>query len=187
MSIDTLFLDRDGVINEVVMRNGVAASPRSISEFVIRSQFVEFYSNICHLKLNLFVVSNQPDISRQLLDETALAQMTDEIKAKFALTEICYCRHDNADQCRCRKPAAGMIVDLLERYSLDGKRALIIGDSWKDMQAGKAAGVKTALLVRPYNAMEDIASDYRVSNLSDLLPVLSPQKEKAQGESCRSK
>src|SRR6185437_7759938 len=107
-----LFLDRDGVINEIVMRGDVVSSPRSLYEFNIRPEFEQFHEELQGRNLNLFVVSNQPDVSRRLLPESILADMT-ALLDRFAFKEIVYCIHDDSHGCQCRKPKPGMITRLL--------------------------------------------------------------------------
>ena len=150
--INTIFFDRDGVINEVVMRGAVVGSPRTLVELSIRDDFKEFYKEISGLGLNLFVVSNQPDVSRKDLSTEALDSMTAQIESQGPFKEVRYCTHDNDHHCECRKPKPGMILSLLNKYNLSPDSALIVGDSHKDILAGSAAGIETVYLLGSYNA-----------------------------------
>ena len=109
--------------------------------------FLDFYSRLDLSRLKLFVVSNQPDIKRSLMDEESLARMTSEMQKRFAFTEIVYCEHDDSDACSCRKPKPGMLNYLIEKYDLARDRCLLIGDRDKDIGAAAAAGVKSVLLL----------------------------------------
>jgi D-glycero-D-manno-heptose 1,7-bisphosphate phosphatase len=169
--LKTLFLDRDGVINEIVMREGVVSSPRSTAEFVIRHDFDEFYRRIDSVPLNLFVVSNQPDVSRGLIELKNLEQISDQMGARFKFTEIVHCIHDDKDLCACRKPKPGMISDLLGKYALSADEAIIIGDSYKDILAGKSAGIKTVYLQQGYNASIPCQPDYVVTKLIEVFSL----------------
>ncbi len=169
--INTLFLDRDGVINEVLMRDGTVSSPRHFSEFTVMPEFVAFYRQISKFKLRIFVVSNQPDVSRQLLPVEELEKMTAELKRQFKFDEIVYCTHDDSHQCSCRKPRPGMINDLLEKYQLSCKEAVFIGDTAKDVAAGKAAGVTTICLRRNYNA-DGLQAEFIVDRLVEVLDLI---------------
>jgi len=144
--LKTLFLDRDGIINEIVMRHGVISSPRNTAEFVIRADFIEFYKRLESTSLNVFVVSNQPDVKRGGIAEADLGEIVDVMKQRFKFTEIVHCIHDDSDDCKCRKPKPGMITGFLEKYDLCADEAIIIGDSYKDILAGKAAGIGTVYL-----------------------------------------
>lgn len=169
--IDAIFFDRDGVVNEVVMREGVVSSPRSWDEFRIRLDFAQFHSALRGKSVRLFVVSNQPDISRNLLDIADLARMDAEMKRQFEFDEIMYCTHDNGDECECRKPRPGMIISLLQKHGLHRDRVVFVGDGEKDVMAGRAAGVPTILLKRPYNA--HVQAEFTVDTLREILDLVT--------------
>ena len=149
--IKNIFLDRDGIITQVVMRVSTIGSARNMNEFSIRADFQHFYEQIKNEKFNLFVVSNQPDIARNLMNQETLINMTSVLQKKFSFTEIFYCTHDNDDNCFCRKPKPGMILHLLQKHNLKQQESVIIGDSLKDIEAGQNAGIKTILLQTFYN------------------------------------
>ena len=169
-----IFLDRDGVINEVIMRGGIAASPRHVGEFIVRDEFIRFYKEIEPRALKLFVVSNQPDVSRRLMQAAELAAMNARMQ-QFAFEEIVYCLHDDGDRCRCRKPKPGMISDLVDKYGLDKEQSILIGDSPKDVLAGQAAGIRTVYLRSAYNQQAVFASppDFIVDSLGEILGIIS--------------
>ncbi|MFN8551889.1 MAG: HAD-IIIA family hydrolase [Candidatus Obscuribacterales bacterium] len=174
--LKTLFLDRDGIINEIVMRADVVSSPRTLSEFVIRPDFIEFYNRLDTSSLTVFVVSNQPDVRRGTIAAADLEQIITEMRGRFKFTEILHCVHDDRDQCHCRKPKPGMISGLLQKYDRRADEAIIIGDSYKDILAGKAAGIGTVYLQQGYNALGACVPDYVVTQLTevfDLPPFLN--------------
>lgn len=166
-----IFLDRDGIINEVVIRDSVVSSPRSLDEFVIRSDFLEFYHRLKRPNQgtpSLFIFSNQPDVSRGFLSESVLSKMNERMQEHFDLKEIVYCTHDNHHNCRCRKPKPGMLVYLLEKYGLSGEDSLVIGDGCKDIEAASAAGIKSVRLSTAYNDPSKSRPDYTVKRLTDI-------------------
>lgn len=165
--IKTLFLDRDGIINEIVIRDGIVSSPRTVAEFVVREDFVEFYKFVQSLPLRLFVVSNQPDVSRGFIHRSDLEEIVTAMNARFKFTEIVHCVHDDKHLCDCRKPKPGMILDILQRHNLRADEAIIIGDSYKDILAGKAAGIQTVYLQQQYNASVSCEPDYVVNRLTE--------------------
>lgn len=170
--INNLFLDRDGIINEIIYRDSKVESPRSLAEFKIRTDFVKFYNSIVNNDLKLFVISNQPDISRRKMDIQELELMTADLRKKFNFKEISYCMHDDGDNCSCRKPKPGMIQSILLKYNLDKEESLLIGDSIKDINAGKNAGIKTVLLLTDYNKDKQIEADYHINNLHEILTLM---------------
>ncbi len=166
--IKTIFFDRDGIVNDVVIRGEVVASPRNTKELALRADFITFYESIAQLPLNLFVVSNQPDVARSLMSQEDLNRITEQISTHATFKEVRYCTHDNADECNCRKPNPGMIVDLLEKYNLAADEAIIVGDSYKDILAGDAAGVGTVYLLGSYNATNKCKPNITVRSLHDI-------------------
>ncbi len=171
--IKTVFLDRDGIINEPVHRGSIVSSPRALTEFKLTSDFEELYERISGL--TLFVVSNQPDITRGLLEPQVLEEIGQFLKSRFHFTEIIYCTHDDSCACLCRKPKPGMILETLSRYGLDSHEAVIIGDSYKDILAGQNAGITTIYCRRSYNSGISCKPDYIVDGLNEIahLPLFA--------------
>ncbi len=171
--IKNIFFDRDGVINNVVIRDSRVESPRSIKEFSVKEDFLKFYDQVQQKDIKLFVVSNQPDISRNLMNNHELELMNDVLNSRFNFAEILYCKHDDKDNCTCRKPKPGMLNHLIQKYKLKKHESIFIGDSWKDMEAGKSAGIKTVFLSQPYNSELGLKTDYVVSNLFEIIHLIT--------------
>lgn len=169
--IKTIFFDRDGIINEVIPRDSYYHSPRELKDFHLRPEFYNLYRSLEPYHLTLLVVSNQPDIARGLLSLQTLEMMNAKMRAYFNFLDIRYCVHDDTDQCVCRKPKPGMVLDLMNLYGILPSESVMIGDSWKDMAAGKSAGLKTILLVTAYNQAESVVSDYRVKYLDKIMDL----------------
>ena len=170
--IKNIFLDRDGIINDVVLRDSKVESPRTVSEFKIRPEFINFYKEIDTGGFNLFVISNQPDIARNKMDIKELEIMTEQLNSNFSFKEISYCIHDDSDNCNCRKPKPGMIISLLDKYNLQKEESILVGDSSKDISAGKNAGIKTVVLQTDYNRDSDINSDFEVGSLTEIIRII---------------
>lgn len=164
--INTVFLDRDGIINEIVARGSIVSSPRSIAEFSFTSDFASLVPLITPRRC--FVVSNQPDVARGLLTKNVLAEIDDILRTRFDFTEIIYCTHDDADACDCRKPKPGMILSAVARHGLRVDEAVIIGDSYKDILAGRAAGIRTIYCRRSYNSTISCEPDFVVNGLAEI-------------------
>lgn len=152
MSRPAVFLDRDGVLNAVVRRGEVIASPRSVEELVIEPDAAEVLDRLRAGGFDLFVVTNQPDVSRGLMTQATLDAIHAKVAAALPVTEIAACTHDNADACDCRKPKPGLILDLARRHGVDLSRSWMVGDQDRDIACGVAAGCRTVLMARPYNS-----------------------------------
>lgn len=160
-----VFLDRDGVINEVVFRDGRPASPRTLNEFRFVEGVAEPLERLRAAGYRLFVVSNQPEVARGLLDPLVLEEMAHRIIASLPVERVVTCVHDDTNGCACRKPKPGMLHQVASKEGVDLSQSFIIGDSWKDVQAGRNAGCTSILLRRGYN--NGIAADHVFESLSD--------------------
>jgi len=165
-----VFLDRDGVINEVVNRDGRPASPRHLEEFRIVEGAAESTGRFKELGFIVIVVTNQPDIARGLAQAEVIEQMHDRIRRELPVDDVRICPHDDGDRCHCRKPLPGMLTDAARDLDIDLTRSFLIGDGAKDIEAGKKAGCTTILLDASYN--EDVRPDYRAADLKDAVDIV---------------
>lgn len=163
MSSRSVFLDRDGVINKVVMRGGKPTSPRQIEEFEIEPGVEDALNRLRVHRFRLFVVSNQPELARGLLTEKSLRMMTERLMNTLPLEDFRICPHDDSDRCACRKPEPGMLIDLARSHEVSLSESYIVGDTWKDTIAGRSAGCHSIILDRPYN--RDAPADWRVPDI----------------------
>lgn len=169
-----IFLDRDGVINKAIIKNGRPLSPRAIEDFEILpdvEKALKMFHNLGYINV---IATNQPDIARGLMSEQILNGMHDLIRRNLEADDIFVCPHDDSDNCLCRKPKPGMIREAEAKWDIDVTRSYFIGDTWKDIHAGTAAGCSTILLERPYN--EGLESDYRVRSLLDVIDIIKDLK-----------
>ena len=171
-----VFLDRDGVINKVIIKDGKAYSPRDFSEFEFIENIAEQIKKIKGAGYYIIVVTNQPDIARGEMDISELNKMTKSIKANLSVDEISICPHDDIDNCNCRKPKPGMLVDAAKRFEIDLTTSFLIGDGWKDMEAAKNAGCMGILIDTLYNKGVDCFR--RVQDIREAVNIILNDKEK---------
>ena len=122
----------------------------------------------------LFIISNQPDISRGFIKKEVTEKISQIIYDRFPIKEILICPHDNHHYCNCRKPKPGMIFELSKKYDIDINKSFLIGDNWKDTEAGQKAGCKTIILNKKYNQIVD--ADYRTENLITAVKLIKSIK-----------
>ena len=175
-----VFLDRDGVLNELVIRDGVAVSPRRVEDFRIYDGALPVVQRLRDLGMRIFVASNQPDIARGFLAASELQRMTEILTRALPIDEVVICPHDDADDCACRKPRPGMLLAMADRWNVGLSQSFVIGDSWKDIEAGKRAGCRTVLLRRAASAA--IRADHVVADLSGAVAAVeSILRERSDG------
>jgi len=167
-----VFLDRDGVLNAATVRDGKPYPPANLEELLILPG-VEYATN--RLKEEgflLIVVTNQPDVARGTLQKSTVEQINRSIMSSLPIDEFRTCYHDNLDNCSCRKPKPGAILDAAISRNIDLSQSFMIGDRWRDIEAGKAAGVKTVFIDYGYQERQPQSFDYKASSLLDALPFL---------------
>jgi len=145
-----VFLDRDGVLNRVVLRNGKPCPPASEDEFEIVTEAQAALQLLRMKGFKLIVVTNQPDVARG----TSTRQIVDAIHRKLtnsiAVDDIFVCYHDDADDCSCRKPKPGLLFEAARRHGINLLASFMVGDRWRDVEAGQNAGCHTILIGEGY-------------------------------------
>ncbi|GIH14126.1 D-glycero-alpha-D-manno-heptose-1,7-bisphosphate 7-phosphatase [Rugosimonospora africana] len=172
-----VFLDRDGVLNEVQLRDGTPVPPDRAEDL----RLIPGVEAACHrlreLGYTLVVVTNQPDIARGRQTSEEVERMHDVLRASLPLDEIVVCPHDDADECACRKPRPGMMLDAARRLGLDLSRSFCVGDRWRDIEAAQRAGVRSVYVDRQYGERRATGADAVADSLFHAVPFI---------ESCRS-
>ena len=145
-----VFLDRDGVLNRSIVRNGVPCAPRSLEEMEIYPEAAAALEALKRAGFLLICVSNQPDVARGTLQPAEAAAMEDKLRATLPLDDVLVCPHDEPDGCDCRKPRPGLLRRAAERHGIDCRQSWMVGDRWRDVDAGAAAGCRTIYVDRGY-------------------------------------
>lgn len=175
-----VFLDRDGVLNRLVVRDGQSVSPRALAEFVLLPGVRPAVEALQRTSLQLIVVTNQPDLARGALTPAKLERMHERLLKAVPIDAIYVCPHDEPDGCACRKPKPG----LLRRASLDWNISLeasfLVGDTWKDIAAGKAAGCVTIQVAATWDAPVGVAADFTVPDLPAAAEIILGELERCR-------
>lgn len=143
MSHKAVFLDRDGVVNLAVVKDGKPFPPQSAAELEINPDAYRTLPLLKSLGFLLLVVTNQPDVSRGTQTREAVEDIHAALRSQLPLDDFFTCCHDAADRCECRKPLPGLILEAALRHEITLKDSFLIGDRWRDVDAGFAAGVRT--------------------------------------------
>jgi len=171
-----VFLDRDGVLTEAFVRDGVPTPPRTQAEFRVLPGVAEACSGLRQAGFVLVVVTNQPDIARGTQDRAEVDKMNERLRSLVPLDEVCVCPHDDADGCACRKPRPGMLLDAADRLGLDLARSVSVGDRWRDIQAALRAGVTPIHLDRHYDERPPAGARAVVADLPEAAVWILEQK-----------
>jgi len=171
--IPAVFLDRDGIINRAMVRDGRPYPPSQLGELEILPGSITSLLRLADFGYVLIGVTNQPDVARGLQSREMVEAFNTLIQSKLPIREIFVCYHDDMDNCECRKPKPGLILKAADKYGLDLSKSWMVGDRWKDIAAGRAAGLKTIFV--DYHYSEDYAgapADFIVEDTMHLADVI---------------
>lgn len=141
-----IFLDRDGVINKTIFKMGKPRAPYTLEEFSFIDGVKEAVQSFKDNGFIIIVVTNQPDVARGWVSMEQVELVNNLVKDKLAVDEIKACFHTEKDQCNCRKPKPGMLLEAAESWDIDLEKSFMVGDRLSDVEAGHAAGCKSILV-----------------------------------------
>jgi D-glycero-D-manno-heptose 1,7-bisphosphate phosphatase len=162
-----VFLDRDGVINRALVRDGKPYPPTSVAEFEILPGVVEACAKLKAAGFLLVVATNQPDVGRGTLARPALDAIHAEMRRLLPIDRVEVCIHpgQGKSNCDCRKPKPGMLLRAARELGIDLAQSWMVGDRWRDIDCGAAAGVKTVFIDYGYDEVLRQKPDFTVGNL----------------------
>ena len=163
------FLDRDGVLNRAIVRNGKPYPPAAPAELEILADAPSALQALRAAGLLLIGVTNQPDVARGTQSREVVDAMNAALLAALPLDDMLVCYHDDRDDCDCRKPRPGLLLRAAARYGIDLRSSFMIGDRWKDVEAARAAGCAAVLIDYGYaeSGPTGCAPDRTVGSLAE--------------------
>ena len=163
-----IFLDRDGVLNHAVVKNGKPYPPATVEEVSIPDDALSALTFLKEAGYLLIGATNQPDVARGTTPKETIEAINAKLMGMLPLEDIRVCYHDDCDNCVCRKPLPGLMTQAALDYNVDLTQSIMIGDRWKDVEAGQRAGCKTIWLRYEYQEKEpDQAPDLIASSLTE--------------------
>ena len=173
-----VFLDRDGVINRAVIRDGRAYAPATVAEFDILPGVAEAVARLRAAGFVLVVVTNQPDVARGTASRAEVEAMHARMRALLPLDDVRVCYHDDADLCACRKPSPGMLYAAAVDREIRLTHSYLVGDRWRDIAAGQAAGCTTVLVESGHEeASHGVVPDMKAAGLPAAAEWILAQRE----------
>ena len=146
-----VFIERDGVLNQVRMERQNQVSPATMEDFQVNREAVPLLKKLKAAGLLLMVTTNQPGLSRGYQSRRELDRMHELLRATFALDDIFVCPHDETDGCSCRRPKPGLLVEAGFKWRLSLDHCFGISDKWQDAEAARAVNCTSLLLQSPWN------------------------------------
>jgi D-glycero-D-manno-heptose 1,7-bisphosphate phosphatase len=160
-----VFLDRDGVLNEAIVRNGKPYPPRDLNELVITHGALAALEALKREGFLLIVVTNQPDVARGTVSRADIAKINAHLSAILPVDAIEVCEHDDHANCDCRKPKPGMILRARDKFCVELGSSFMVGDRWRDIEAGRRAGCRTVLIGDGYGEAFPSAPSIKLASL----------------------
>jgi D-glycero-D-manno-heptose 1,7-bisphosphate phosphatase len=160
-------MDRDGVLNRPVLRDGLPMPPRSVQDLEVLPGVSEALARLHKAGFRLVVVTNQPDVARGAQTREEVEAINRALARNLPIDAVKVCYHDDRDRCACRKPAPGMILEAAAELGVDVSRSYMVGDRWRDIEAGERAGTTTILIENEYPEKRPGKPAARVKSLRD--------------------
>jgi D-glycero-D-manno-heptose 1,7-bisphosphate phosphatase len=168
-----IFLDRDGVINRAYIEDGKPLPAKNLDSLEILPGVREATSFLSAAGFHLCIVTNQPDISRGKVRLEDVEKIHSYLEHELNIDEIRMCIHDDLDCCDCRKPKSGMLISCALEHNIDLKKSYMIGDRWRDIEAGQGAGCKTFFVNYRYAEQQPEMPDFIVSSLLEAQKIIT--------------
>lgn len=167
MARRAVFLDRDGVLNRAPVHNGRPYPPRRLEDVEILPHVPEACARLRSSNFALIVVTNQPDVARGSLNRESVEAINDFLRSQLKLDDVRVCYHDDQAGCDCRKPKPGMLFSAARDWEIDLQQSFMVGDRWRDVEAGRRAGCKTIFINYEYDEPNPPAADFETDSLTN--------------------
>jgi len=167
-----IFLDRDGVINRAEVREGKPYPPANLAVMELLPGVPAALQALHAAGWMLIVVTNQPDVARGTTPRAVVDAINAHLKEILPIEEFRTCYHDSGDGCDCRKPLPGALLAAAREHGIDLKRSFMVGDRWRDVEAGQRAGCKTVFIDYGYAEKQPWTFDYKVKSLQEAATII---------------
>jgi D-glycero-D-manno-heptose 1,7-bisphosphate phosphatase len=181
-----VFLDRDGVINECKVVSGKPYPPLSVDEFLILPGVEEACRRLKQSGFLLVVATNQPDVGRGTLKREIVETIHTHLREMLPIDriEVCYHPGKGASECDCRKPKPGMLLRAARELGINLQTSWMVGDRWRDIDCGRAAGCRTVLIDYNYDEPLKQQPDFRARNLLEAAELILNLELRNSGKAC---
>jgi len=167
-----IFLDRDGVINQAEIREGKPYPPADLKSLELMPGIRKVLKELISAGYLLVIVTNQPDVARGFVSRESVEEINAFLLQQLPIKAIKTCFHDDSDGCECRKPLPGALIKAASEYQIDLNKSFMIGDRWKDIEAGKKAGCKTIFIDYRYNERRPDSPDFIVNSIQEISKII---------------
>jgi D-glycero-D-manno-heptose 1,7-bisphosphate phosphatase len=182
-----VFLDRDGVLNRAPVWEGRPGSPLCVDDVEVLPGVLEACEKLRRCGYLLIVVTNQPNVARGIQERRSIEAIHSFLRGCLPLDDIRTCYHDDRDGCDCRKPKPGMLLAAAKDWRIDLRDSFMVGDRWRDMEAGRRAGCKTVFINHHYADEPPSEADFETDSLAAAADwILASEEERIRTSGKRS-
>jgi D-glycero-D-manno-heptose 1,7-bisphosphate phosphatase len=158
-----------------MVRDGRPYPPAQHSEVEILPGVAEALTDLRDAGFKLLVVTNQPDVARGTTPRAFVEDVNQLLSDRLPLDGFYVCYHDDDDRCACRKPRPGLLLQAAAEWGIDLPSSYMVGDRWRDIEAGAAAGCTTVLVVSEGAYLERVPAvpDMAVTSLHEAATIIT--------------
>ena len=167
-----IFMDRDGVLNKLIMNDGVGRAPYKVQDLELFPGVIEACQKIKDSDFLGIIVTNQPDVARGWVQKESVEMINNRLRKLLPVDDIRICFHTNFDNCHCRKPKPGMLLEAASKWEIDLSKSFMIGDRYSDIAAGISAGCISILVGTGDTQGKYPNPHYRAASLIECLPII---------------
>jgi len=167
-----VFLDRDGVINEAIVRGGKPYPPSSVAEFRLLPGVAQACEALHKAGFLLIIATNQPDVGRGTMKQELVEEIHRFITEQLPIDRIEVCYDPGGSPSPNRKPNPGMLLEAAKELEIDLTNSFMVGDRWRDIDCGAAAGCRTIFIDYGYSEELRKTPDYRTKDLLSAVPII---------------
>ena len=167
-------MDRDGVINRALERDSKPFPPRNLGEFEILPGVQEACVKLKAAGFLLVVATNQPDVGRGTLTKELVEKIHARLMKQLPIdrVEVCFHPGQGKSDCDCRKPKPGMLLRAARELGIDLAQSWMVGDRWRDVDCGHAAGCRTIFIDCGYAEELKQKPDFSAGNLAEAVDII---------------
>ena len=167
-----IFFDRDGVLVKTDTKSGspVAVNDKNNLEFATNQ--INLFEELKSKGFLFFLFTNQPDVARGKALKVEVDLINTKVAKRYLLDDIFVCYHDDVDNCMCRKPKNGLILEAKDKYGLNLNQSFVIGDRWRDMDAAENSNCKSVFIDHNYSEKYPSKFKFSFDNINDAMQFI---------------
>jgi D-glycero-D-manno-heptose 1,7-bisphosphate phosphatase len=162
-----IFIERDGILNELSTETKKPIPPRTLEEFRVKSEAGPALYELKAAGFILIATTNQPGLSCGYQSRRELDRIHDVLRRRLPLDDLMVCPHDESDYCPCRTPRPGLLIEAAFKWQVNLEYSFVVSNKWQDAEAARFVGCTSLLVNSPW--VGKVHPDYLISGLKDVV------------------